>query len=223
MVRLLRHRQTKGAATDRPSLRGAESCSLLYLHPAPQPFFRAFFLFRCWVACLSFIHTCFTKIMPDTQKKKVVILAGPNGAGKTTFAREFLPKEAECPRFINVDLIAAGLSPFNPEVAAFQAGRLMVQEIATLVRRRENFAFETTLSGFRYSRLIPQWRKKGYFIKLIFLQLPNPEMAIARVAGRMTQGGHTVTEKVIRRRFATGWRNFQHIYQPLVDAWVLSL
>lgn len=159
--------------------------------------------------------------MAATQKKKIVILAGPNGAGKTTFAREFLPQEAACPRFINVDLIAAGLSPFNPEVAAFQAGRLMVREIATLVRRREDFAFETTLSGLRYARLIPQWRKKGYFVKLIFLQLPNSDMAIARVAARVAQGGHAVTKEVIRRRFITGWQNFQQIYQPLVDAWVL--
>ncbi len=159
--------------------------------------------------------------MANAQKKKIVILAGPNGAGKTTFAQEFLPKEAECPRFINVDLIAAGLSPFKPDVAAFQAGRLMVQEMVTLVRRRESFAFETTLSGLRYARLIPQWRKKGYFIKLIFLQLPNPEMAIARVTARVTQGGHAVTKEVIRRRFMAGWRNFQHTYQPLVDAWIL--
>lgn len=159
--------------------------------------------------------------MAATQKKKIVILAGPNGAGKTTFAREFLPQEAACPRFINVDLIAAGLSPFNPEVAAFQAGRLMVREIATLVRRREDFAFETTLSGLRYARLIPQWRKKEYFVKLIFLQLPNSDMAIARVAARVAQGGHAVTKEVIRRRFITGWQNFQQIYQPLVDAWVL--
>lgn len=159
--------------------------------------------------------------MSTIQKKKIMILAGPNGAGKTTFAREFLPKEAECPRFINVDFIAAGLSPFNPEVAAFQAGRLMVQEIATLVRRRESFAFETTLSGLRYARLIPQWQKKGHFIKLIFLQLPNPAMAVARVAARVAQGGHGVTKEVIKRRFKAGWRNFQHTYQPLVDAWIL--
>ena len=159
--------------------------------------------------------------MSNTQKKKIVILAGPNGAGKTTFAREFLPKEATCPRFINVDLIAEGLSPFAPEVAAFQAGRIMVQEMAALVRRRENFAFETTLSGIRYARLIPEWRKKGYFIKLIFLKLPNPEMAIARVAARVAQGGHAVPEEVIRRRFVAGWKHFQEIYQPLVDAWIL--
>ena len=97
----------------------------------------------------------------------------------------------------------------------------MVQEMATLMRRRQNFAFETTLSGLRYARLIPQWRKKGYFVKLIFLKLPNPEMAIARVAARIAQGGHVVKEEVIRRRFLTGWRNFQQIYQPLVDAWII--
>lgn len=159
--------------------------------------------------------------MPNAKKQKILILAGPNGAGKTTFAREFLPKEAECPRFINVDLIAEGLSPFAPETATFQAGRLMVQEIATHIRRRESFAFETTLSGLRYARLIPQWRKKGFSVKLIFLKLPNPEMAIARVAARIAQGGHAVPERVIRRRFATGWRNFQEIYKPLVNGWIL--
>ncbi len=156
-----------------------------------------------------------------SSKKKIVILAGPNGAGETTFAREFLPNEAECPRFINVDLIAEGLSPFDPAIAAFKAGRVMVQEISTLVRRRESFAFETTLSGLRYARLIPQWRKKGYFVKLIFLQLPNPEMAIARVEGRIIQGGHAVTKEVIRRRHKAGWHNFQHIYKLLVDTWIL--
>jgi predicted ABC-type ATPase len=159
--------------------------------------------------------------MTDQQTKKIVILAGPNGAGKTTFAREFLPNEAACPRFINVDLIAEGLSPFDPHLVSFQAGRLMVQEITTLVRRGESFAFETTLSGLRYARLIPRWKNKGYFVKLIFLKLPNPEMAMARVKARVAQGGHGVAEEVIRRRFVASWRNFQQIYQPLVNAWIL--
>ena len=159
--------------------------------------------------------------MTNIKKQKILILAGPNGAGKTTFACEFLPKEAACPRFINVDLIAEGLSPFDPKIAEFQAGRLMVQEIAARVRHRESFAFETTLSRLRYARLIPQWRKKGFSIKLIFLKLPNPEMAIARVAARVAQGGHAVPEEVIRRRFTAGWRNFQEIYKPLVNAWIL--
>jgi predicted ABC-type ATPase len=121
--------------------------------------------------------------------KKIIIIAGPNGAGKTSFARTFLPKEAQCLRFINADLIAAGLSPFAPEVAAIKAGRVMLEEIADCVRREENFAFETTLSGFGYLMHIQQWRAQGYLVSLYFLALPNIEMAIARVAERVHQGG----------------------------------
>jgi predicted ABC-type ATPase len=90
-----------------------------------------------------------------TAGKKIFIIAGPNGAGKTTFAREFLPKEADCPDFINVDLIAAGLSPFDPERASLRAGRLVILEIQRRIRSGESFAFETTLSGRHYARLIP--------------------------------------------------------------------
>ena len=92
---------------------------------------------------------------------RIIIIAGPNGAGKTTFAREFLPQEAGCPVFLNADLIAAGLSPFAPEVAAIQAGRLMLQAMEQHVARRESFAFETTLSGLAYARHIPVWRTLG--------------------------------------------------------------
>lgn len=152
--------------------------------------------------------------------KKIVIIAGPNGAGKTTFAHEFLPNEADCPIFVNADLIAAGLSPFQPEAAAFRAGRLLVEEIAVHVRHGDSFAFETTLSGLRYTRLIPSWRRSGYHVKLIFISLATPELAIARVAARVAQGGHNVPEGVIRRRFAAGFRNFENRYKMLVDAWV---
>ncbi len=153
--------------------------------------------------------------------KKIVILAGPNGAGKTTFAREFLPHDANCPRFVNADLIAYGLSPFNPEIAMIRAGRLMIEQMTSFVRQRESFAFETTLSGLRYARLIPQWQKKGYFVKLFFLKLHDPEIAIARVAARVTQGGHDVPGEVIRRRFVAGFRNFEQSYKALVDQWIL--
>ncbi len=104
------------------------------------------------------------------RKKSVCfIIAGPNGAGKTTFAHEFLPKEAGCLLFVNADLIAAGLSPFAPGAADIRAGRLMLQEIASHVRRGEDFAFETTLSGRRYAREIPRWQRLGYRVKMIFL------------------------------------------------------
>ncbi len=153
--------------------------------------------------------------------KRIVIIAGPNGAGKTTFAREFLPNEAGCPIFVNADLIAAGLSPFAPELAAFKAGRLMLEAIAEHVAKGESFAFETTLSGLSYARMIPHWRQAGYVVKLIFLSLPNFEMALARVAARVAQGGHAVPEATVRRRFAHGIEYFHHRHQSLVDAWLL--
>lgn len=155
--------------------------------------------------------------MPKQQR--IIIVAGPNGAGKTTFAREYLLKEAKCPDFVNVDLIAAGLSPFDPERAAIRAGRIMLSEIERRVRKGESFAFETTLSGHVYARSIPRWRSDGYRVKLIFLSLPNPDTAIARVAARVSQGGHHVASDVVRRRFDSGLRNFQDIYMDLVDEW----
>lgn len=151
--------------------------------------------------------------------KKIIILAGPNGAGKTTFARSFLPLEAQCQRFINADLIAAGLSPFAPEAAALKAGRLMLAEIDDCVRKGENFAFETTLAGLAYVGRIHQWRAAGYHVSLFFLHLPDPETAIARVAERVRQGGHHIEEAVIRRRFSAGRRNLEQAYKPAVDAW----
>lgn len=156
-----------------------------------------------------------------TAPRRILVIAGPNGAGKTVFATEFLPREAECPNFINADLIAAGLRPFRPELAALRAGRLMVSMVQDYVRKGESFSFETTLSGRGYARLIPQWRERGYSIKLFFLRLPTPEMAIARVAQRVVEGGHDVPELVIRRRFHSGWHNFESIYRNLVDEWLV--
>lgn len=153
------------------------------------------------------------------KPRRIIIIAGPNGAGKTTFAREYLLKEADCPDFINVDLIAAGLSPFNPERAAIRAARVMLAEIERRVRKGESFAFETTLSGHLYARLIPRWRDAGYRVKLVFFTLPSPEMAIARVTARVAQGGHNIPSSVVRRRFDAGLRNFKEIYMNLVDKW----
>ena len=150
---------------------------------------------------------------------KIIIIAGPNGAGKTTFAREFLPNEADCPHFINADLIAAGLSPFDPAVAAIRAGRLMLEEIDRNVAARQSFAFETTLSGHTYVRRIREWRAAGYEVKLYFLSLQSADDAVLRVATRVRQGGHNVAEEVVRRRFEAGMRNFLDIYRTLVSYW----
>ena len=153
--------------------------------------------------------------------KKIIIIAGPNGAGKTTFARDFLPVEAKTLRFINADLIAAGLAPFNPESAAFKAGRLMLEEIDECVLAGNSFALETTLSGRAYLKKIALWQKLGYQVKLWFLSLPNEDAAVSRVALRVAQGGHNIPEDVIRRRFKAGLENFHNGYSKVVNSWAL--
>lgn len=158
--------------------------------------------------------------MPMTDPK-IVIIAGPNGAGKTTFAREFLPYEAHCPVFVNADLIAAGLAPFDPASASIRAGKLMLAEIDRYVEAGSSFAFETTLSGRAYATRIARWRTLGYTVKLIFLRLDTPEEAIARVEARVLQGGHHIPEETIRRRFIKGYENFLNVYQSGVNFWQL--
>lgn len=153
------------------------------------------------------------------EQKKIIIIADPNGAGKTTFARSFLPLEAQCPRFINADLIAAGLSPFAPEAMAIKAGRLMLDEISACIHHGHSFAIETTLSGLSYLKHIRQWRTQGYRVTLYFLALPRVDIAIARVAERVRQGGHNIPEAVIRRQFVAGLNYFDQHYKAEVDAW----
>ena len=153
--------------------------------------------------------------------KKIIIIAGPNGAGKTTFARDFLPAEAQTLTFINADLIAAGLAPFNPETAAMKAGRLMLEEIDACVKAEKSFAFETTLSGHTYLKKIALWQLLGYQVKLWFLSLPSADVAVTRVAMRMSQGGHHIPEDVIRRRFAAGLDNFYNTYSKIVNSWAV--
>ncbi len=155
------------------------------------------------------------------EQKRVLIIAGPNGAGKTTFATQFLPNEGNCPTFINADLIAAGLNPFQPERAALEAGRVMLRMMDRYVEQEESFALETTLSSRVYMRLIPEWQVQGYQVILLFLSLPTPEVAVARVRTRVRQGGHDVPEHVIRRRYHAGWRNFQQVYRQMVDLWMI--
>ena len=159
--------------------------------------------------------------MTGGSQPNVYIVAGPNGAGKSTFSRLFLPDYADCREFVNADLIAAGLSPFNPEGQAIQAGRLMLARIESLARSQTSFGFETTLAGRSWMPLLEDLRKQGYRINLFFLWLPSPELAIERVHDRVHTGGHSVPEDVIRRRFKRGLCNLFHVYQPLVDGWVM--
>lgn len=139
--------------------------------------------------------------------------------GRTVRGRRPSP-DRSCPRFINADLIAAGLSPFAPEAAALRAGRLMLQEMDACERSGSNFAIETTLSGLNYLGRIRRWRAGGYHVNLYFLTLPDVEIAVARVAERVRQGGHDVPEAVIRRRFDAGLHHFDRHYRQAVDAWM---
>ena len=149
------------------------------------------------------------------------LIAGPNGAGKTTFASTFLPDFVDCSEFLNADLIAAGLAPFAPETQNLRAGRLMLQRIEELTRVSADFGFETTLAGRAYARLIQRLTATGYRVKLFFLWLPSADLAVARVANRVRQGGHSIPEDVIRRRFKLGISNLFSLYMTLVDDWWL--
>ena len=153
--------------------------------------------------------------------KTCYIVGGPNGAGKTTFARTFLPDEADCPHFVNADLIAAGLSPLDPSDAAVPAARIVLDRLAELAARGETFAFETTFSGRGYLRRIEQWRRVGYRIVMFYLRLPSVDLAIERVRTRVSEGGHDVPQGDIRRRYLRGWDNFVHLYRTLADKWIV--
>jgi predicted ABC-type ATPase len=134
---------------------------------------------------------------------------------------EFLPREAGVIRFVNADLIASGLSPLRPELAARQAGRLVLQELDRLVKARSDFAFESTLSGRTYLPRMRQWKAAGYRIEMVFLWLPSVELALHRVAARVRQGGHAVPRADVVRRFDRSWRNFCGVYRPLADTWAV--
>lgn len=153
------------------------------------------------------------------KSPRCVIIAGPNGAGKTTFAREFLPREAGVRHFVNADLIAAGLSPLRPDASKVAAGRLFLTEIDRLAARRADFAFESTLSGGGYVERLQLWRDQGYALEIIYLRLDSVDIALRRVAARVSMGGHDVPEADVRRRFSRSWRNFTHLYTPLASRW----
>ncbi len=159
--------------------------------------------------------------VPEPAQPNVYVVAGPNGAGKSTFARLFLPEYADCREFVNADLIAAGLSPFNPESLAIEAGRLMLARIETLAAARIDFGFETTLAGRGNVPLLRKLRQEGYRIHLFFLWLPDQELALARVRERVLSGGHAIPDEVVRRRFARGLVNLFDLYAPLLDTYIL--
>ena len=149
----------------------------------------------------------------------VVLLAGPNGAGKSTSAARLLRGALAVEEFVNADTIAQGLSAYRPEAAAIAAGRVMLARLRFLARARQDFAFETTLAGRGHARWLRELRSSGYRTHLIFLSLPDPGLAVARVAARVRQGGHHVPEDIVRRRFAAGLENLFAGYLDVVESW----
>ena len=157
----------------------------------------------------------------NDMRKNLYIIAGCNGAGKTTASYTVLPEILQCREFVNADEIAAGISPFNPEGVAIQAGRLMIDRIIQLLKDGETFAFETTLATRSYVKLIQQAKKRGYFVTLLFFSLSSSEQAQRRVAQRVSMGGHNIPSDVIVRRYEAGLQNLFQLYMPVCDYWTL--
>lgn len=153
------------------------------------------------------------------MSKNLYIISRCNGAGKTTASYTVLPEILHCKEFVNADEIARGLSPFNPEDVAIEAGRLMLQRIEALLERGETFSIETTLATKSYINLVRRAQSKGYSVKVLFFWLNSPELAIQRVAERVAKGGHNIPEPVIRRRYTAGISNLFHLFMKEVDYW----
>jgi predicted ABC-type ATPase len=152
---------------------------------------------------------------------EIVIIGGPNGAGKTTAAQLLVPQSLEIREFVNADEIARGVSPFNPEHAAFVAGRLMLQRIRELIRNRVSFAFETTCAGRAHLPILRRCKADGWRVTLVYLWLPSPEAALDRVARRVRDGGHNIPDDVVVRRYWAGIRNLRLLYLRLADVAVI--
>lgn len=155
----------------------------------------------------------------DTPTPLVVVIAGPNGAGKSTSAPLLLQDALTVHEFVNADVIASGLSAFQPESVAITAGRLMLRRMKTLAAARADFAFETTLASRTFAPWLKRLGERGYHVHLAFLTLPSADLAVARVAGRVRLGGHHIPEDVVRRRFDAGLRNFFSLYREVAASW----
>ncbi len=153
------------------------------------------------------------------KRPHVIVIGGPNGSGKSTTAPSLLKGSLGVSEFVNADTIARGLSAFQPENVAIPAGRVLLERLKYLARTRTDFAFETTLAGRSFAPWITGLCRSGYIFHLLFLWLPSPEFAIARVAERVRMGGHDIPEETIRRRYRAGLRNFFDLYRSLATSW----
>lgn len=149
------------------------------------------------------------------------IIAGCNGAGKTTASYTVLPEMLNCKEFVNADEIAKGISPFQPEKAAIDAGKIMLSRIDELIALQIDFSFETTLAPKYFVNLIKEAQQRGYFVTLVFFWLNSVDLAIERVKMRVSEGGHNIPEDIIRRRYMSGIRNLLKLYKPVCDYWIV--
>ena len=155
------------------------------------------------------------------MSKNLYIISGCNGAGKTTASYTVLPEILDCREFVNADEIARGLSPFNPEGMAIEAGRLMLKRIEELLCRNETFSIETTLATRSYLNLVQRAQAKGYTVRLLFFWLNSPELAIQRVTERVAKGGHNIPTPIIKRRYVAGINNLFQLFMNEVDYWTI--
>jgi predicted ABC-type ATPase len=153
------------------------------------------------------------------RSPEVIVLAGPNGAGKTTASRSLLAERLQLMTFVNADVIAQGLAGFDPDSAALEASRIMLERLHALAARRENFAFETTLAARSYARWLRGLREQGYWVHLMYFWLQSADLAVARVAVRVQAGGHHIPENTIRQRYTRSLHNFFELYRPAVSHW----
>lgn len=149
------------------------------------------------------------------------VISGCNGAGKTTASYTVLPDLLNCKEFVNADEIAKGLSPFQPDKVAIEAGRIMLSRIKDMIKHNTDFAFETTLATKSYVQFIKEAKSKGYFVTLIYFWLNSPELAVERVKARVNSGGHNIPQDVIYRRYKAGIDNLSKLYIPISDYWMI--
>ena len=157
--------------------------------------------------------------MSAPTKPRAIMLAGINGAGKTSASRALLADTLKVTTFVNADAIAQGINGFDPESAAFEAGRIMVERLRRLVEQRANFALETTLAARTYAKWLREIGEAGYSTHLFYFWLTSADLAVSRVAMRVSTGGHHIPEATIRQRYGRSLENLFSLYMPVVTTW----
>lgn len=153
---------------------------------------------------------------------QLYVISGCNGAGKTTASYALLPEMLGCSQFVNSDEFAKSLSPFSPDAASIQAGKLMLLKMNYLFKRHEDFAIETTLATRSLKRMIARAREQGYSVTILYFWLNSPDLAVERVRARVAAGGHNIPEPTIRRRYTAGLHYFFNVYRSMADRWILA-